>query len=294
MKRFMWLVWLGMTSCALGSVAAAPPEAQPAALLARYAALGERLQNNPFQRPLYLESFETANDLSGNIYAVVEYPFDTVGAALKMADDWCEVLILHINTKFCRAAAGQGGTRLALNIGKKYSQPVEDAYLLELTYRVVAATPTYLEIQLNAAEGPLSTRNYRIKLQAVPVAPGRTFLHLTYAYGYGWTGRLAMKTYLATIGRGKVGFTRGARDTDGRSGYIGGMRGLAERNTMRYYLAIDAYLGSLEAAPATRLEKRLHSWYDATERYPRQLHEVGERDYLEMKRMEYRRQQQAH
>ncbi len=179
---------------------------------------------------------------------------------------------------------------LSVNIGKKYSQPLEDAYLLELSYRVTAATPKYLEIQLDAAQGPLSTRNYRIKLQAVPLESGRTFLHLTYSYGYGWVGKVAMKTYLATIGSGKVGFTVTGRKADGQPRYIGGMRGLAERNTMRYYLAIDAYLGALAAA---RFEKRLQSWYNATERYSRQLHEVDWGEYLAMKRSEYQRQQKA-
>ncbi len=292
-NRLTWLIrllLLWMASCGAGAVRADTFDTQAGALLGKYASLGEHLQNNPFQRPLYLESFEAANDLSGNIYAVVDYPFTTVSAALHSADDWCEVLILHINTKYCRAAAGTSGTLLSVNIGKKYSQPLEDAYLLELSYRVTAATPKYLEIQLDAAQGPLSTRNYRIKLQAVPLESGRTFLHLTYSYGYGWVGKVAMKTYLATIGSGKVGFTVTGRKADGQPRYIGGMRGLAERNTMRYYLAIDAYLGALAAA---RFEKRLQSWYNATERYSRQLHEVDWGEYLAMKRSEYQRQQKA-
>jgi hypothetical protein len=55
---------------------------------------------------------------------------------------------------------------------------------------------------------------------------------------------------------------------------------------MRYYLAIDDYV----AAPApTQLEQRLATWFDATERYPRQLHELEKSDYLAMKRVETRR-----
>ena len=40
-----------------------------------------------------------------------------------------------------------------------------------------------------------------------------------------------------------------------------------------------------------QLEKRLHDWYAAVERYPRQLHEIGLQQYLEMKRRECLRQQ---
>lgn len=113
-----------------------------------------------------------------------------------------------------------------------------------------------------------------------------------YAFGYGALGQMAMSSYLATIGRDKVGFTR---DPDAAPGdgprYVGGTRGLAERNTMRYYLAIDAYLDSLAAAPAEQLERRFAYWFDATEKYPAQLHEVDRASYLAMKRKEYRRQQ---
>jgi hypothetical protein len=68
------------------------------------------------------------------------------------------------------------------------------------------------------------------------------------------------------------------------------MRGVIERNTMRYYLAIDAYLDSLSAPPAQQVERRLKTWFAATERYPRQLHEIEEAEYLAMKRKEIRAQ----
>ena len=71
------------------------------------------------------------------------------------------------------------------------------------------------------------------------------------------------------------------------------MRGLVERNTMRYYLAIEAFLDAVSSPPQARLEQRLHDWFAATERYPRQLHELDEGAYLEMKRRESKRQQKA-
>jgi len=45
--------------------------------------------------------------------------------------------------------------------------------------------------------------------------------------------------------------------------------------------------------PSERLEKRLQTWYDATEAHARQLHDVERDAYLQMKRREYRRQQAA-
>jgi hypothetical protein len=148
-------------------------------------------------------------------------------------------------------------------------------------------------VELNADSGPMSTKDYRIVLEAVSIGGNRTFLHLTYSYGYGLAGRLAMKTYLATLGADKVGFTATRDPSSGQPKYIGGVRGLVERNTMRYYLAIDAYLGSLASPPDKQLEERLATWFDATERYPEQLHEVDRQDYLQMKNHEYQRQQTA-
>jgi hypothetical protein len=104
-------------------------------------------------------------------------------------------------------------------------------------------------------------------------------------------GQLAMRAYLSTIGRDKVGFTVVGRESDNQPRLIGGMRGLVERNTMRYYLAIEAYLGALSAPPTARVEKRLRDWFAATEAYPRQLHEIEQNEYLAMKRKEYSRQQ---
>lgn len=49
---------------------------------------------------------------------------------------------------------------------------------------------------------------------------------------------------------------------------------------------------SARATPAeAQLEVRLQHWYNATEQYAHQLHEVERDDYFAMKRSEYRRQQ---
>lgn len=261
------------------------------ALRARYGVLTEQLQHNQFQRPLVLDSSESPNDSTGDIYAVVGHPFAAVAASLKSSANWCEVLILHINTKYCRATIDGGGTVLALSIGKKHEQPLDQASQVLLRYQLAVSTPEYFEVRFNAKDGPLGTRDYRIVLAAVAVEGGRTFLHLHYSYGYGLPGRLAMQAYLATLGRGKVGFTVTGSQADGQAEFQGGARGAVERNTMRYYLAIEAYLASLASPVAERREKRLHGWYAATERYSRQLHEIDQMTYLAMKRSEILRQQ---
>jgi hypothetical protein len=262
-----------------------------ASLRAKYGALQGQLSHNQFQRPLYMDSSEISRGVTGDIYAVINYPFATAGAALNGPARWCDILSLHLNTKYCRASTSSQGSVLNVNIGKKHDQPLDEAYRVDFAYRVAAETPNYLKVRLNADEGPLSTRNYRIMLEAIPLEDGRTFIHLAYSYTYGLAGRLAMQAYLGTIGSDKVGFTVVGKQFDGQPLHVGGMRGLVERNTMRYYLAIEAFLGALSAPPQARLEKRLHDWFAAVERYPRQLHEMEQGEYLDMKRKEYLRQQ---
>lgn len=259
------------------------------ALLEKYSALEKQFGKTAFGRPLVLESFEEPGSVTGNAYAVLDAPFNTVSTTFKGPTHWCEVMILHINTKYCRATNDVSPTVLKVNIGKKSPQALADAFALEFSMRQVSGSSRYLAVRLNAEKGPLGTHNYRIELQAVPLPSGKTFMHLRYAYGYGMAGRLAMQGYLTTLGSGKLGFTR--LNGEQQLGYVGGMRGAVERNTMRYYLAIEAYLASLNSPPAQQLDDRLEHWFDATEQFPQQLHEIDRNSYLTMKRDEYLRQQ---
>ena len=262
-------------------------------LRARYTELSKQLRHNQFQRALYLDSSQSSTDLKGEIYAVVDYPFSTVNGALNNPAHWCDVLILHINVKYCNASRHNDGTVLTVNIGRKYYQSLEDAYRLDFNYRAIITTPEYFALELNADNGPLSTHDYHIWIEAASLHDGRTFLHVTYAYEFGLIGRLAMQVYLATIGRDKVGFTVTGVLPNGNPAYIKGLRGVVERNTMRYYLAIDAYFAALSTSPKDQLGKRLQQYYHSTDLYALQLHEVEPDEYLEMKRREYQRQQVA-
>ena len=285
------LKWL-LLACGSAMACVAAAQTDPAAALrTKYAELGEQLRQNQFKRPLMLESVEQRNGLKGDIYGVVDYPFEMVKSALNNPDHWCDVMILHINTKYCRAVAGSAGTTLKVNIGKKTPEELVDVAQVDFVYRVAASRADYLDIMLNAKDGPLGTSDYRMHLEAVALSSDKTFLHLTYAYSVNFGGRLAMQTYLATVASQKVGFTVTGKGPDGEPAYIGGVRGVVERNTMRYFLAIDAFLDSTRAAPGVQLEQRLQNWFAAVEQYPRQLHEVERPAYLEMKRAEVARQQ---
>jgi hypothetical protein len=290
--RLLWCLH-GLLLCAAAGitcVALAVPDVG-GALRDKYAALGQQLQQNQFNQPLVLASVETPDRLKGDIYARIDHPFEAVRAGLSKPEHWCEVLLLHLNVKYCHPVEGQAGSLLRVNIGKKTPQALAQVPRIEFNFTVVTATADYLDVLLDARTGPLGTSDYRIELEALALAQGQTFVHLTYSYSVNFTSRLALKTYLATIGRNKVGFTVTGHLADGQPAYIGGVRGLLERNTLRYYLAINAFLDASSAEPALQLEQRLQRWFSAVERYPLQLHELDRTEYLEMKRAEHERQQ---
>ncbi len=262
-----------------------------AELQAKHTAMASQLARNQFQRPLVMDSTETSQAVSGSVYAVINYPYGAVLTAFKNPETWCEVMILHLNTKHCSADKDSQPATMSVSVGKKTPQELKDAHALTFSFTPAATRADYLAVRLNAPKGPLGTHNYRIDLEAVPLDGDRTFMHLRYSYGYGITSRLAMQAYMATVASSKIGFSEVAGESGSAKAPVGGMRGAVERNTMRYYLAIDAYLASLAVPASQQFEKRLQHWFDATERYPRQLHEIDRAAYLSMKRSEYKRQQ---
>lgn len=284
------LLGAGLLLLSLLAEAASPLGA--AALQSRYGELAPQLAKSAFGGPLVLQSQEASRHVEGEVFAVVDHPFAQVSAALQDPAQWCDILILHQNTKYCGRSERQGASHVLLRVGAKQPQSISAASLLDFTWHAPVVRPDYLAVQMDSPDGPFATHDYRLLAEAVPLAGGRTFVHMGYAFGYGAAGQFAMSVYLGTAGRDKVGFTH-APPGAGEGGFVGGLRGATERNTMRYYLAIEAYLNSLAAPAEQQVEKRLASWFDATEKYPRQLHELDRGDYLRMKRDEVQRQAAA-
>ena len=277
------LTFLAAVAAAVLLATSGGAQAQDAqALRSKHDSLKSALASSPFQRPVVLQS-DSARPAApqGDVYAVVAYPYAVVKAALQRPASWCEVLILQHNIKRC----APNGNSLQVAIGRKHDQPIEDAFQVDFRYALRAAGNDHLSVQLAADQGPLGTSNYRLGFQAVPLDAKHTFVHMAYAYEAGVAARMATDAYLATSGRAKVGFSK---TSDGA--FVGGVQGVAERNTMRYYLAIEAYLDSLSAPEGQRAEKRLRDWFAATERHPQQLREMGQTEYLAMKRREIQQQ----
>ncbi len=285
LRLFLALVALACPAAGMGTAPApAEPTRQGAVLMETYGQVRERLEKSAYGRPLFLDSREMPRLVQGDAYAVITQPYARVEVAMTPAGNWCEILLLPFNTKQCLP----GEKSLAVFVGRKSDAPLENTFRINFEYAVTARSRDYFEVVLKAAEGPLGTHDYTIVLEATPIDEKRTFLHFRYSYGYGLLSKAAMSAYLATTGASKVGFTIDPGSSAGK--LVGGMRGVMERNTMRYYLAIDAFLGTLDAPVQARVVQRLNNWFSATERYPRQLNEdIVRAQYLAMKEKEYAR-----
>lgn len=257
---------------------------KPAAeLLARRSSLNPQARLVTAGAPIHLVSKESDNRLDGDVYAELAQPFARVSAVLRSADSVCEVLFLHLNVRSCRVSNTSAGPQLTLEAGPKRAA-AGATYRMVYAMQVVASTDDYLSVLLSAASGPLSTSDYRIVFEVTPLDDKRTFLHFGYAYRYGVLAKTAMRLYLATAGRTKIGFTAVGNGTDGKAQFVQGERGSLERNVVRNYLALQAHASVGSGTPQAQMDARLRAWFALTERHAAQLHELELDEYLQEKR----------
>jgi hypothetical protein len=149
-------------------------------LKSRHAQLSPQLSRNQFNRPLHLESSESNGLLKGDIYARIDRPYAALVQALQGTDHLCDILILHLNVKSCRASTTIAGPMLSMYIGRKFDQPLDDAYAFEFFYKQIKTEPNYLQVALHAIKGPIGTSDYTVSIEAVQLDANRSFLHLSY------------------------------------------------------------------------------------------------------------------
>ncbi len=209
--------------------------------------------------------------------------FDDLVQTLVRPRNWCQTMLLHLNVKGC---VSQGGDppRVRLFLGRKYYEEPAEAVTVDFEFSH-AVGKRILQVLLRADEGPYGTSRYRFALRAVPVAEG-AFVELRLATDEGYAGRL-LDVYLNTLGRSKVGFTREGTSFFGNPQFVRGQLGAAERNVVRYMFALQVTLQHAEESFLDRAAR----WFDATEKYPRQLHELERESYLSIKARELENQQ---
>lgn len=285
-------LWLFLSVISMGAHAALDAGSAEA-MRELHRRLGDQLANSPLKRPIVLDSKETDGGLQGDVYGVIDDSIDDVRRALERSSQWCDMLVLHINNRRCRAARTPGGETVTLSVVPSYDKPIDQAFELSFMHRVVHDSRDYLLVDLSAESGPMGTSHYRVLLEAIPLGEHQTFLHFAYAYDHNMMAKLATQAYLATFGSNKVGFTVVGKTADGTPEYIRGLRGLVERNAMRYFFTLDAYLDGLSVPGPEREQKRLNSWFQSVEQYPTQLHEIDLATYLAIKREDRQRDAQT-
>jgi hypothetical protein len=249
-----------------------------------------KFERNNFGFPLFLESFERGDRVHVDVYGIFDYPFSSVVNVLKVPANWCDIVSLHPNVKACTFRELPGTWRLTFYMGRKVYQHPADTRQVIYSYRKVDQRQGYLDIILDADEGPYGTKDHRMRFEAVPLDNGRTFVHVSYEYNGSVALRLAEKVYFATLGLGKVGFTVTGTDREGNPVYIGGARGAVERNAVRYYFAIQSVMNTLHYPEKSRFSMRISEWYDLTSRYRKQLFDLDKNEYLAFKTKEHMNQ----
>ena len=260
--------------------------AQQSDLLEKYNSIKARLHNNPYQLPLVIESVQNGHHQRGEVYALLYKPFSQVKNALTQAANWCDITSLHLNIKACTYLKQENHCHVSIYSGRKFYEAVQDTYQLNYTFTTKNQRSDYFITHLSAPNGPLGTHSYDIDLEAMPISDEISFVHFSYEYAYGFWANLATSTYLATLGSDKIGFSITGLDEKNQPVYINGVRGIIERNAVRYFFAIKAYLET------SQLQPRLSLWFDLTEQFPDQLHEMSKQEYLDYKHREHLQQQQ--
>lgn len=235
-----------------------------------------------------LVSSEQKGVLGAEVTSILPHSFATAVPALARAENWCQFMPLHFNIKACTYEQGQGGEVVTLYSGRKSYQSPDDSHTLAYRVEKREQDDGHLTLLLRAERGPVGTRDYRIELNALQVAEG-TLLHIRSSYRGSMTSTLLTRSYLSTLGRDKVGFTR--IEQEGERHYVQGVRGVIERNVMRYHLAINTFLATHALPEPARREAAWRGWFQQNDRYYEQLHEMSEEEYLAIKRREWENQQ---
>ena len=284
MQRSVWLSLLVLWLCAWPTARAQTLDAGDLQRL--YQNLRPRLAQSPLRRGLVLDSSESSDRTSGDIYAVLDVTLPRLEQINRDPARWCEILLLLSNAKNCTVGSDGGNPALLLQMGTKGPQDLNTTTAMDFRFSSSRAASAVLETLLNASTGPMGTKDGTLQLRAIALPGDQAFVHLHYSYRSSLAGRFATEVYLQTLGRGKVGFSTEA----GTGNVVGGVRGIIERNTMRYFMGLGCALQfAATDVPAQRFGQMAACWYDETQRYPVQLYEMPRADYLDMKRAEYAR-----
>lgn len=258
-------------------------------LSGRYPELQEAARRGPFGLPLQVHSEERETQISAEIYGIIDHPFRALATTFTEPGGWCNFLVLNPNIKTCTFRREEQETLLTLYIGSKSYRAPESATEQVYRFLVRARQPEYAAISLTAPQGMLGTTAHRFEFEAGSVA-GKTVVALSSSFEPSMVSKLLTGIYLNTLGRAKIGFSREDAGAAGQLVYVRGVKGMVERNAMRYYLALKAFLDTSNLPAGRQFEARASLAYDLMDLYPAQLRQMDKAEYLDIKFREHQNQ----
>jgi hypothetical protein len=264
-------------------------EAAPQRFRGYYQELQEAARRGPFGFPLQVRSEERGDVVNAEALGIMDHPLQAFRAAVTEPASWCEFIPLNLNIKACTVQWEGREPLITLYLGGKGYLTSESASQQPYRFAVRARQPEYVTASLSALQGLMGTKTHQLEFEAASVA-GKTVVALRSSYEQSAASKLATAIYLATVGRDKIGFSRERGGPDGQASFVKGAQGIIERNLMRYYLILKAFLDIQSLPEARRFEAHLSAVYDLMERYPAQLHEMEKAEYLDVKRRERQNQ----
>lgn len=234
--------------------------------------------------PLEIRSERSDGALRARIGGTIDRPLDTVAAVLAEPVHWCQFVPIDPTVRSCTwREVSEDAAVLTLFGGSEKTLMPDTAFELPYHFEVLLRSADALEVLMHADEGPSGTRDYRMRLRATRAGADRTRLEAITSFAMSPALETLMKSYLETLGRDKMGFSVVGRDGAGKPRYVRGVQGLIERGAMRHYLALRAYLDSLDVAPDERFEASLERWWELSQVHP-QLEEASRAEYLAKQR----------
>ncbi|MDH3468450.1 MAG: hypothetical protein OES26_21545 [Gammaproteobacteria bacterium] len=238
--------------------------------------------------PFILDSTNLGGVLQASVDTLLTgVPYDLFVQNLSQVAEWCEFLPIHLNIKACAYTKDESGTVLRSYVGSKGYMNPDQASLLRLNFIARTEGEVFL-IDMSAKSGPYGSSDYQFTISAIEV-DGGIFMSFDLSSAPGIASSL-VSIYFLTVARKKIGFSVDGKTWSGRTKYVGGQRGAAERNVVRYLLAIKTYFDTLDLPESERFERRIDLWFTATEKYARQLREMDRESYLSIKRRERKNQ----
>ncbi len=258
-------------------------------LLSQYRQFSTNIKPIDKSLPLRIQSNEQDRSLRVDVYGVVSHPYSRVADALSSPAAMCDFLILNMNVKTCTYMRENRRASMVIYVAGKNYAPLYRTLKIEPYFELQKKSKNYLRVLMASRKGRWGMKEYSVLVEASPYE-NKTLVRFSSNYHASRINKAATTTYLKTFARKKVGFTVVGRNKQGLPEYVRGMRGVIERNAVRSYLALQAYLETASMPPNRRFESRLRRWFELTDVYTRQLHEMHWQPYLHNKRREYQNQ----